>query len=86
MVLDRSKRCTIRFKSGDGESFIETVYEYIESMKPVKIELTEDQQQELEDEFSSIIFHHDHGRHTGYGRIVLEPGKVPTCTYQEQED
>ena len=77
----------VRYKSGDGESFIEEVrhYDGTTMKKGEVIPLTEDLTQTLEDRHHDIIWKHDHDHSTGYGYFVVVNEKVIKDIYHQEE-
>lgn len=79
--MSKFDNCVIRFKSGDDESFINSVF-----INGKRIELDEDETQDLEDKYHHTIFHHDHDRFKGYGRIEIINGEITKNEYEIDED
>lgn len=80
----------VSFKSGDGESYIIAIkkkdkesdeWNLVKNNTPEYYSLSES----LEDEYSHIIFKHDHEDNTGYGSfIVNNNGSVVEGKYVEE--
>ena len=82
-VVDLSKfdNCTIVYKSGDDESWID----YIVKDKK-RMEYTDTEREELEHKYDFLISAHDHDRNNGRGVIVIVNGRIEKESYQEDDD
>jgi hypothetical protein len=73
-------RETIHYKSGDGESWLESYY-----INGKKQELASEKTQEIEDKFHHIIWLHDHDDDSGNGKFEIVNGTIISDTYQKEE-
>lgn len=77
MLDPKFNNCIIYYKSGDGESWIDS----IRNLNNKTMDVTELEKDQLEQEYHSIIWEHDHDETDGRGGIKIENGKVIESKY-----
>lgn len=76
----------IDFKSGNGESWIDSVHNLSDDgITFKKIDISDDDKLKLESDYSNLIRNHDKDPYTGYGQIVVKNGVVTGFDYNVSE-